>query len=83
MKSASPSSANPKRVKGRTRRLAPVIAEPWYVAKLVWPLVCAALLPINVDDLQAVLRRFVDHLGRANERGTRPRQRDVIQAILG
>ena len=49
----------------------------------MWPLVCAALLPIDFDDLQAVLQRFVDHLGRANERGTRLRQRDVIQAMLG
>jgi len=30
-----------------------------------------------------VLKRFVEHIGRANERGTRPRQRDATQAMLG
>ena len=80
MESASPSSRIPKR---RPRRLAAVVAEPWYVAKLVWRLVCAALLPVALDNLPAVLRHFVDHIGRANERGTRPRQRDVTQAMLG
>jgi hypothetical protein len=48
---------------------------------LVWPLVCAGLLPVALDNLQAVLERFVAHIGRANER--RPRQRDTTQAMLG
>jgi heme exporter protein D len=50
---------------------------------LVWPLVCAALLPVALDNLHAVLERFVTHIGRANERRRRPRQRDGTQAMLG
>jgi hypothetical protein len=65
------------------RRLAAAVAEPWYVAKLVWQLVCANLLPVALGNLQPVLERLVDHIGRADERGRRPRQRDVIQAMLG
>jgi hypothetical protein len=41
------------------------------------------LLPVALNDLQAVLQRFVNHIGRANERGRRPRQRDIMQAMLG
>ena len=63
--------------------LAPAVAEPWYVTKLVWKTVCAALLPIALRDLNAILDPFVAHLRRANERGTRPRQRDTIRSVLG
>jgi hypothetical protein len=48
------------------------------VAKLVWKIVCGALLPVALRDLHVVLELFVAHIQRANERGRRPRQRDVI-----
>jgi hypothetical protein len=51
--------------------------------KLVWPLVCAALLPVDLNNLHAVLEGVVNHIARANERKQRPRQRDVVEAMLG
>ena len=53
------------------------------MAKLVWRVVCSALLPVTLRDLQDVLAPFVAHIGQANERGTRHRQRDSTQAMLG
>ena len=60
----------------------PTVAEPWYVARLTWEAVCAALLPIPLREVDAVLRRFVAHLQRANERGRRPRQRDTTRGLF-
>ena len=43
---------------------------------------CAALLPIPLREIDAVLLRFVAHLQRANERGRRPRQLDTTRNLL-
>jgi hypothetical protein len=64
------------------RRLAATAAEPWYVAKLVWDVVCRALLPVALHDIPHILEHFVQHIRRANERKRRPRQLDVIRRIL-
>jgi hypothetical protein len=64
------------------RRLAATAAEPWYVAKLVWDVVCRALLPVALHDIPHILERFIRHIRRANERKRRPRQLDVIRRIL-
>lgn len=52
------------------------------MAKLVWTVLCAALLPVRLCDLQSTLDPFVDHIRRANERRGRPRQRDLTRAML-
>ena len=48
----------------------------------MWPAVCTALLPVGLRDLPEVLLRFVRHIRRANERGMRPRQLDVIRNMM-
>ena len=83
---ASPDSHNsesspPSRT--RQRRPAAAVAEPWYVAKLVWGVVCSALLPVALHDIPQILDRLVKHIRRANERQQRPRQLDVIRQLLG
>jgi hypothetical protein len=40
------------------------------------------LLPLALRDLHKALDPFVAHLHRANERGRRPRQRDVILGMF-
>jgi hypothetical protein len=60
-----------------------MVDEPWYVARVAWDVVCKALLPVRLRDLNEVLIRFIAHLRRANERRTRPRQRDIIRKLLG
>ena len=57
-------------------------AEPWYVFKLVYDLVCAAVLPLALCDATQALGQVVAHIRRANERGTRPRQLDRLSQIL-
>lgn len=52
------------------------------MAKLVWRVLCAALLPVRLRDLQSTLDPFVDHIRGANERGRRPRQRDLTRDML-
>lgn len=49
---------------------------------MVWNAVCAALLPVALHELNAVIIRFIAHLRRANERGRRPRQLDNIRRLL-
>lgn len=49
---------------------------------MVWDAVCAALLPVALHELSEVLRRFIAHLRRANERDRRPRQLDNIRRLL-
>ena len=61
---------------------APTVAEPWYAARLIWDVVRNALLPLSLRELHSVLPRFVAHIRRANERDTRPRQRDTIRSVL-
>lgn len=73
---SSPPSGTPQ------RRPAAAVAEPWYVAKLVWDVVCGALLPVTLHDIPQTLDRLVKHIGRANERQRRPRQLDVIRHLL-
>jgi hypothetical protein len=73
---SSPTSRTPQ------RRLAAAVAEPWYVAKLVWEVVCGALLPVTLHDIPQILDRLVKHIRRANERQRRPRQLDVIRRLL-
>jgi len=61
----------------------PVVAEPWYVTRLVWRTVCNALLPISLHDIPKVLTGFVDHIRQANERARRPRQIDTLRKKFG
>ena len=49
----------------------------------MWHAVCDALLPVALRDISDVLVSFVRHIRRANERGTRPRQLDVIRNTMG
>jgi hypothetical protein len=49
---------------------------------VVWDAVCAALLPVALHELNAVITRFIAHLRRANERERRPRQLDNIRRLL-
>lgn len=77
------SSPSPPPPPPREPRCAPAIAEPWYVTKLVWRTVCSALLPLSLEDLPKVLTGFVDHLRRAKERASRPRQLDTLRAMFG
>lgn len=49
---------------------------------MVWDVVCAALLPVALHELNAVVLRFIAHLRRANERERRPRQLDNIRRLL-
>jgi hypothetical protein len=64
------------------RHFAAAVAEPWYVAKLVWGVVCGAPLPVTLRDIPNILERLVQHIRRADERKRRPRQLDVILRIL-
>ena len=59
-----------------------MVDEPWYAARVAWSVVCKALLPVRLCDLNEVLIRFIAHLRRANERRTRPRQCDNIRKML-
>ena len=52
-------------------------SQPWRVMKLVWSALLAALLPLRLRDLPLVLDRYLQHLGRANER-TRQRRIDAF-----
>jgi hypothetical protein len=78
----SPKSESSTPSRTPQRHLAAAVAEPWYVAKLVWDVVCGALLPVTLRDIPNILERLVQHIRRADERKRRPRQRDVIRRIL-
>jgi Transposase DDE domain len=78
----SPNSDSSPTSRTRQRRLAAAVAEPWYVAQLVWDVVCSALLPVALHDISRILERLVEHIRRANERQRRPRQLDVIRRLL-
>jgi len=43
------------------------------VLVLAWQSLCAALLPIRLDEIPQALERFVAHLGRSND-ATRERR---------
>jgi hypothetical protein len=83
--SASPAALSPPSPpphQGEPSR-APAVAEPWYVTKLVWRAVCNALLPLALHDLPNVLPGFIQHIRRANERASRPRQLDTLREKFG
>jgi hypothetical protein len=80
--SATPSSPSPPPPPSEPSH-APIVAEPWYVTRLVWRAMCNALLPLSLHDLPKVLTGFVDHIRRANERASRPRQLDTLREKFG
>lgn len=59
--------------------LAPVVAQPWYIARLVWDAVCSALLPVSLSKISDVVGTFAQHLARTNERDMRERQLDLLR----
>jgi hypothetical protein len=57
-------------------------AEIWRVSVLVWQVLCAALIPVNIRTFRASLPRYLDHLHRTPDR-SRPRAAAAFVAALG
>lgn len=53
------------------------------MSKLVWQALRAALLPVRLRDIPAVLDRFLEHLGRTNDNRKRRRAVEVFLNLLG
>mgnify|MGYP001828757350 CR=1 FL=1 len=45
--------------------------------KLTWQALCAALLPISLEDIPRALERYLEHLGRSSD-GARRRKAAVF-----
>ncbi len=58
-----------------------VVHEMWRVMVLVYEAIHAALLPVTLSDLPNLLRAFVEHVARRNER-RRPKQTETFRARL-
>jgi hypothetical protein len=58
-----------------------VIEEPWRVLVLAWQSLCAALLPLRLDEIPHALERFLAHLGRCHD-GARERRAAAFKRTL-